>query len=147
MGCLFFGINTLWLTDPDRRRVSFSFASLCFSRLISQYQYASTKWNYSACWHLFFPHLSTVLIPPVLSGLLLILPLLSWPNFQLPFCCFLFHLPNPLALVPHWSLYLSYLCLCFTLRNYVFDDMTAMSLILICSLAQSSPCNTCWVND
>ena len=72
---------------------------LCvFPDFISQYQYESTKWNYSTYWYLFFSHLSTVLIPPVLSGLLSILPLLSWPNFQLPFCCLLFHLPNPLAL-------------------------------------------------
>lgn len=82
-GCMLFGINTLWLADPDTESnliqlCLFVFFQTLFPANSIHEPYASTKSNYLTHWYLFFSHFSTVPIPSALPDLLL--PPLSYPN-------------------------------------------------------------------
>lgn len=129
MGCLFFGINTLWLADPDRGRVSSSFASLCASKLyfpvvIFMDPMRQPNQITQPTGILFFSLFSTVPIPPVLPGLLL--PLVSWPDSQLPFCRLLCHLPTPIALCTSLITWLELFMSVF----YFWETMCLMTWLL-----------------
>lgn len=128
MGCTLFGVNTLWLADPDAESnlsqlCLFVFSQTLFPTNSLHEPCASSKPHYATRWYLFFSHFSTV--PISLPDLLL--PPLSCPNSRFLSAAFsatsqlsqrnLPLLSTTIALYTSRSLYLSYLYLCFTFQR------------------------------
>lgn len=140
MGCTLFGVNTLWLADPDAESnlsqlCLFVFFQTLFPTNSLHEPCASSKPNYATRWYLFFSHFSTV--PISLPDLLL--PPLSCPNSR--FLSAAFSATSPTepkkptsSLNNHSSLYLTITLLELLISVFYFPENICLMTWSLCHL-------------